>query len=110
MELSTKMPIYVFTCKEGHSKEVWRTRSYKRRVTRKCEICKSVMYRDVVKERCTVTASGVGVKGSPSGTYWPNKGIAQGRWIHNVAPNPVYVENKKQYRELLRKTNSVEAG
>jgi hypothetical protein len=98
---------YDYGCILGHVTEIDRHHTKKPKTT-KCAVC-GKRARPLVS-RISISGSGLGVKGSPSGAYWPSKGIAQERVIENLGHRPVTVGSKAEYRKLLEKTNTREVG
>ena len=101
------LPRYDYECSKGHITE--RTYCVKDKPrTVQCSQCRAKAR--AIISNITISGSGLGVRGSPSGAYWPSKGIAQERVIKNLGHNPIVVGSKAEYRKLLEKTNSREVG
>ena len=102
------MPIYVYTCPNGHSIEVFKPKPMIRRRRRRCKECAMYQTRDYVKEH-----SKRGKDLHLSYTDDPisqliNKRSFRGISTENLTPDPVRITNKAQYDKLLKSTHSRE--
>lgn len=102
------MPIYVFSCENKHSMEVFKHKPYKKEVRKRCNKCGMYMRRDIQAEH---SKRGPDVHLSYDNdpiSHLTRKRSFKGIWVENLTPEPVFVKNKDQYHKLLKTTHSLE--
>lgn len=103
------MPVYCYTCSQAHTEEVVRPTIIKRNQRRRCKQCGLWAYRDVGAEfKVGKTKTLLLNPNHEPGHHLLTKRSTKGFVIEHLGPTPVYVETKKQYDDLLRKTRSRE--
>jgi putative FmdB family regulatory protein len=93
------LPVYEYRCPKGHLSEEIRPMKDSNSDTI-CEVCGEISKRIM---------SHTNVNGA-LGVYWPNKGIAQERVIENLGHRPVHVKSSDHLKQILKATNTREAG
>lgn len=102
------MPIYRFKCENGHILEKYKAGGYKKAVRKRCKECGLWMKRDYKGEHDTGEKTIHLDYGNDPMSHLVKKRSFSGRWIENLTPQPVLVRNERQYRQLLKSTNSME--
>lgn len=103
------MPVYIFSCEEGHVVEKFRHKAYKNKVKFRCKTCGLYMRRDYTREHSRANRAELNIdRNQEPISHLLGKRGTTGVWVEHLTPEPVYVKDKKAYSELLKRTSSRE--
>jgi putative FmdB family regulatory protein len=92
------LPVYEYKCSSGHIFEDFRKMEDRDEILR----CKCGKLGKRILSQTHVNGA--------LGVYWPSKGIAQERVIHNLGHKPVHVKSSDHLKRILKATHQREAG
>lgn len=105
------MPIYIYTCEQDHENEIFRKRLLQKpRKRYRCKTCGLWAYRNYKKESPSQSRIRHLDRNKEPISHLASKRSFTGHVVENLTPKPVFVENRQQYMDLLKKTNSREKG
>lgn len=103
------MPIYIFSCEQGHTEEKWRNKPYQRARKFRCAKCGLWMRRDIQAEHGTKRKE-LHLGDNDPISHLSSKRSFKHKWVENLTPEPVLIKSREQYMRLLEKTHSREKG
>lgn len=101
------MPYYMFKCENNHKMERYKETPYKRARRYRCPECGLWMYRDYRGEHSSNKTIFIDKNNDPI-SHQSSKRSFNGAWIEHLTPEPVFVRDKREYQELLKRTHSRE--
>lgn len=102
------MPIYTYICSQNHENDIFRKRLLKRpRKRYRCKTCGLWAYRSY---KNTVNKIVHLNRNTEPISHLASKRSFTGHVVENLTPEPVFVRDRKQYMDLLKRTHSREKG